>query len=122
MHAFYEFELVRGEDRSIPMTFWYREPETGEKLPVMLTDYEFLMVIQDKHSGKEFARLSTEDDSILLGEMNDTNESLLREIQKEHCELPVVCAGVHEEIIKRIDSVYLAVIHVNPMDVKKTKK
>ena len=44
---------------------------------------------------------------MLLGEMNDTNESLLREIQKEHCELPVVCAGVHEEIIKRIDNLIL---------------
>lgn len=71
MHAFYEFELVRGEDRSIPMTFWYRNPETGAKEVVKLNDYGFLMVIQDKHSGKEFARLSTEDDSILLGEMVD---------------------------------------------------
>ena len=44
---------------------------------------------------------------MLLGEMNETNESLLREIQKEHCELPVVCAGVHEEIIKRIDNLIL---------------
>ena len=44
---------------------------------------------------------------MLLGEMNETNESLLREIQKEHCELPIVCAGVHEEIIKRIDNLIL---------------
>lgn len=44
---------------------------------------------------------------MLLGEMNETNESLLREIQKEHCELPVVCAGVHEEIIRRIDNLIL---------------
>lgn len=29
---------------------------------------------------------------------------------------------LEKEIIKRIDSIYLAVIHVNPMDVKKTKK
>lgn len=29
---------------------------------------------------------------------------------------------LEKEIIKRIDSVYLAVIHVNPVDVKKTKK
>ncbi len=71
MHAVYEFEWVRGEDRSIPMTFWYRDPETGDKEVVKLNDYGFLMVIQDKHSGKELARLSTEDDSILLGEMVD---------------------------------------------------
>ena len=44
---------------------------------------------------------------MLLGEMNETNESLLREIQKEHCELPIVCAGVHEEIINRIDNLIL---------------
>ena len=44
---------------------------------------------------------------MLLGEMNETNESLLREIQKEHCELPIVCAGVHEEIIRRIDNLIL---------------
>ena len=71
MHAFYEFELVRGEDRSIPMTFWYRDPETGDKEAVKLTDYRFLMVIKDKYTQKEVARLSTEDDSILLGEMID---------------------------------------------------
>ncbi|MBO5121166.1 MAG: cation transporter [Bacilli bacterium] len=29
---------------------------------------------------------------------------------------------LEKEIIKRIDSIYLAVIHVNPMDIKKTKK
>lgn len=29
---------------------------------------------------------------------------------------------LEKEIIKRIDSIYLAVIHVNPVDVKKTKK
>lgn len=29
---------------------------------------------------------------------------------------------LEKEIIKRIDSIYLAVIHVNPMEVKKTKK
>ena len=29
---------------------------------------------------------------------------------------------LEKEIIKRVDSIYLAVIHVNPMDVKKTKK
>ena len=44
---------------------------------------------------------------MLLGEMNETNESLLREIQKEHCELPVVCAGFHEEIIRKIDNLIL---------------
>ena len=29
---------------------------------------------------------------------------------------------LEKEIIKRVDSIYLAVIHVNPLDVKKTKK
>lgn len=29
---------------------------------------------------------------------------------------------LEKEIIKKVDSIYLAVIHVNPMDVKKTKK
>ena len=44
---------------------------------------------------------------LLLGEMNETNESLLREIQKEHSEIPLVSAGVHAEIIKRIDNLIL---------------
>ena len=32
-----------------------------------------------------------------------------------------IANSLEKEIIKRIDSVYLAVIHVNPVDVKKTK-
>lgn len=71
MHATYEFELVRGEDRSIPVTLCYRDPETGSREMVKLTDYEFLMVIEDARTGEELARLTTEDGSIILGQMID---------------------------------------------------
>lgn len=71
MHATYEFELVRGEDRSIPVTLCYRDPETGAKELVKLTDYEFLMVIEDARTKEELARLSTDDGGIVLGRMID---------------------------------------------------
>ena len=34
---------------------------------------------------------------MLLSEMNEINESLLRELEKEHSDIPVVCAGIHKE-------------------------
>lgn len=71
MHATYEFELVRGEDRSIPVTLCYRDPDTGDKELVKLTNYEFLMVIEDARTGDELARLSTEDGGIVLGRIID---------------------------------------------------
>lgn len=33
----------------------------------------------------------------LLNEMNETNESLLKELKEEHSEIPVICAGIEVE-------------------------
>ncbi len=67
MYAKYKFELVRGEDRSIPIVFQSRNPETGGIEPVSLTGCEFLLAVRDEITGEEIARLSTTDRSILLG-------------------------------------------------------
>lgn len=45
---------------------------------------------------------------MLFGEMNETNESLLRDMEKEHNEIPVVCAGIHKEAEKSLDTLLLS--------------
>lgn len=67
MFAKYSFDVVRGEDRWIPVVFSYRDETTGRKATVDLTGLEFLLSVRDEVSGKEIARLSTDDRSILLG-------------------------------------------------------
>lgn len=67
MFAKYSFDVVRGEDRWIPVVFCYRDETTGRKATVDLTGLEFLLSVRDEVSGKEIARLSTDDRSIRLG-------------------------------------------------------
>lgn len=67
MFAKYSFDVVRGEDRLIPVVFCYRDETTGRKATVDLTGLEFLLSVRDEVSGKEIARLSTDDRSIRLG-------------------------------------------------------
>ena len=67
MFAKYSFDVVRGEDRLIPVVFCHRDETTGRKAAVDLTGLEFLLSVRDEVSGKEIARLSTDDRSILLG-------------------------------------------------------
>lgn len=45
---------------------------------------------------------------MLFGEMNETNESLLRDMEKEHNEIPVVCAGIRKETEKSLDTLLLS--------------
>ena len=45
---------------------------------------------------------------MLFGEMNETNESLLRDMEKEHSEIPVVCAGIHKEAEKSLADLLLS--------------
>ena len=44
---------------------------------------------------------------MIFGEMNETNEALLRDMEKEHNEIPVVCAGIHKETEKNLDDLLL---------------
>ena len=71
MFAKYSFDVVRGEDRRIPMVFCYRDETTGRKAAVELTGLDFLLSVRDEASGKEIARLSTADRTILLGNIVD---------------------------------------------------
>ena len=65
MFAKYSFDVVRGEDRWIPVVFSYRDETTGRKAAVDLTGLEFLLSVRDEVSGKEIARLSTDARSFL---------------------------------------------------------
>lgn len=71
MFAKYSFDVVRGEDRQIPMVFCYRDEVTGRKATAELTGLDFLLSVRDEASGKEIARLSTADRTILLGNLED---------------------------------------------------
>ncbi len=66
MYATYRLELTRGEDRSIPMRFLYRNPETGRKEAIDLTGRDFLMVVRDWETDEEIDRLSTHNKRIAL--------------------------------------------------------
>ena len=71
MQAQYKFNLVRGEDKSIPFTFFYRYPNSRKQEPVELTGLDFLLVVRDWRTNEELARLSTDDGNIVLGNMVD---------------------------------------------------
>ena len=45
---------------------------------------------------------------MLFGEMNETNESLLRDMEKEHNEIPVVCAGIRKDAEKSLNTLLLS--------------
>ena len=72
IYAKYNFELVRGEDRKIPIVPYYRDSATREKTPYALSGCECVMTVCDGLTGKKLVRLSTEDRSILLGNVSDT--------------------------------------------------
>ena len=45
---------------------------------------------------------------MIFGEMNETNEALLRDMEKEHSEVPIVCAGIHKDAEKSLDTLLLS--------------
>ncbi len=71
MYPKYKFELVRGEDKSIPFTFFYRYPHTRKQEAVRLDGLSFLMRIKAWHTDEEIARLTTENGDILVGNLVD---------------------------------------------------
>lgn len=71
MYAKYKFDLVSGEDRSIPITFYYKNPQDRKREPVILTGLDFLLVARDWQSGEELARLSTNDGGIQVGYLEE---------------------------------------------------
>ena len=66
MYAKYRLEIIRGEDRSIPMRFLYRNPETGRNEPIDLEGRDFLMAVRDWETDEEIDRLSTHNKRIAL--------------------------------------------------------
>lgn len=71
MYANYSFELVKGEDRSIPISFFYKYPQSRRHETVKLAGLDFVCVVRDWITKKELARLSTDDQSIVLGNLDD---------------------------------------------------
>ena len=98
MHASYDFEVVRGEDRSTPVTLWCRNPKTGFREDIRLADYEFLMVIEDVRSGEQLAKLSTENGSIVLGRMVD------REFVESNEDATTLLVNISQETTLQFDS------------------
>ena len=71
MHAKYRFELVRGEDRSIPISFFYRYPGTRKQEAVNLNGLDFFVNVKDWRTNELIAQLSSDNEEILLGNLED---------------------------------------------------
>lgn len=71
MHAKYRFELVRGEDRSIPFSFYYCYPSTRKQEAVVLNGLDFLVNVRDWQTNEVLAQLSSGNGKILLGNLED---------------------------------------------------
>lgn len=71
MYAKYKFDLVRGEDRSIPISFFYSYPQSRREELVSLTGLEFSMILRDWRTNETIAELTSENEDILLGNLED---------------------------------------------------
>lgn len=71
MYPKYKFDLVRGEDRSIPISFFYSFPQTRKQEIIDLTGLDFAVEVRDWITNKPIARLSTDNEEILLGNLVD---------------------------------------------------
>lgn len=74
----------------------------------LATKYEVRACVNKLEIFRGMFKLNKPDVVVMIfGEMNETNESLLREVQKEHSEIPVVCAGINTEGEKRLANLML---------------
>ena len=71
MYPKYKFDLVRGEDRSIPISFFYSLPQTRKQEIIDLTGLDFAVEVRDWITNKTIARLSSDNEDILLGNLVD---------------------------------------------------
>lgn len=71
MHAKYRFELVRGEDRSIPISFFYSYPHSRKQEAVNLSGLDFFVNVKDWRTNEVIAQLSSENEDIVLGNLED---------------------------------------------------
>lgn len=71
MHAKYRFELVRGEDRSIPISFFYSYPHSRKQEAVNLSGLDFFVNVKDWRTNEVIAQLSSDNEDILLGNLED---------------------------------------------------
>lgn len=71
MPAKYKFELVRGEDRSIPISFFYSYPHSRKQEAVNLIGLDFLVLVKDWRTNAVIAQLSSDDGDIVLGNLED---------------------------------------------------
>ena len=71
MHAQYRFELVRGEDRSIPISFFYSYPHSRKQEAVNLSGLDFFVNVKDWRTNDVIAQLSSDNEDIVLGNLDD---------------------------------------------------
>ena len=71
MHAKYRFELVRGEDRSIPISFFYSYPHSRKQEAVNLSGLDFFVNVKDWRTNEAIAQLSSENEDVVLGNLED---------------------------------------------------
>ena len=71
MHAQYRFELVRGEDRSIPISFFYSYPHSRKQEVINLSGLDFFVNVKDWRTNEVIAQLSSDKEDILLGNLED---------------------------------------------------
>lgn len=83
MYAKYKFDLVRGEDRSIPISFFYSYPQSRREELIRLTGLEFSMILRDWRTHETIAELSSENEDILLGNLEDLDFVQVQEIDEE---------------------------------------
>ena len=71
MHAQYRFELVRGEDRSIPISFFYSYPHSRKQELVNLSGLDFFVNVKDWRTNEVIAQLRSDNEDILIGNLED---------------------------------------------------
>ena len=71
MHAQYRFELVRGEDRSIPISFFYSYPHSRKQEVINLSGLDFFVNVKDWRTNEVIAQLRSDNEDILLGNLED---------------------------------------------------
>lgn len=90
MHAKYRFELVQGEDRSIPLSFFYRFPHSRKQEVVNLNGLDFLVKVRDWRTNETIAQLTSENQDIVLGNLEDLEFIQLEEDEEEATALLVI--------------------------------
>ena len=90
MYAKYRFELVRGEDRSIPISFFYKYPHSRNQEAVNLNGLDFFVNVKDWRTNEVIAQLSSDNEEILSGNLEDLDFVQLEDEDEDATALLVI--------------------------------